>query len=176
MSALVKWLASDILVSGVFPTSVSEEDAKPEDRKKDLSKADFEGDIDNEIEPNFLIGYTTIDASKYTEYGMTSYVMPEVIPVVKKVCIPTIDWLRNHLGEASEIAIRSYGLNDQNANYIDVQVFMDMIRDRASVDIIVSDPQYKVGIELIKALEIISKSDAESLLALGNHTPSWTED
>lgn len=95
---------------------------------------------------------------------------PDEEPEKPILAINTREWLRSHLGTAAEMATRAYGLDSANAQYIQVQVFMEAIRDRMGDVLYVSDDDYKNGVSLIYSVGIIDQDNAERLLALGGHT------
>jgi len=92
----------------------------------------------------------------------------------------TLGWLRNELGTSAEMAARAYGLDSANSQCIQVQVFMEAIRDRIGDVLIVSDSDYEAGIRLIHLVGIlgtdqgdpdsVSDAEAERLLTLGGFT------
>lgn len=84
--------------------------------------------------------------------------------------IDTLVWLREHLGEDAETACRLYAITDSNVYCRQVQVFMDIVRDRVGDKIIVTDLSYKQGVLLLEVAGLISTAKANALLALGNHT------
>jgi len=135
---------------------------------KGENSALFDIDYSGLVSSGDVIGY----AADYTGESGTevweTWVDPDAEPEV--ISYPTLDWLRNELGESAEFATRAYGLDASKPNYIDVHVFMDAIRDRINDNLIVSDAQYKAGIELIHAVGMIDQTKAEVLLALGGHT------
>lgn len=98
----------------------------------------------------------------------SSFKKPNPVPEVIKY--PTLSWIRNALTDKYEAQCRAYGLNPDNPNYIEVQVFMDMIRDRINEYLILSDLDYKQGILLIEAVGIFDSEKADQMLALGGHT------
>lgn len=83
------------------------------------------------------------------------------------IAIPTIDWLRDHLGEDAEYAARV--IADSNSG---IKAFIQMIDTRMNDDLIVSDPLYETGILLLESSGAINDTngDVTDLLALGGYT------
>lgn len=138
-----------------------------------LTHADFKGSVDNEAAPDLYVGIFLGDPATIASYGMSAFSYPPKAP--PEVRIPTLDWLRDHLGGAAELAAREYAGGASATSAVErrrVDAFMTAVDVRAQDELIVSDIDYAIGIVALFAPAMIDRAKAEYLLNLGGHDPA----
>lgn len=99
---------------------------------------------------------------------VSHYLLPEEAADTN-ISISTVTWLRDHLsGVEEKIRLYSKGQGQYAKN---VTVFMEMIRDRAGTNLIVSDGDYASGIATLFKAKLVDLTKAIELLQLGEHDP-----
>lgn len=105
------------------------------------------------------------------QYNPDEFAEPEQPAINTAVTVPTIDWLRDHFTTESERKAKMY-VAERHTYANQVGVFMDMVKDRMSVNLRISDEDYADGIVLVYSVGIVEGEHAQELLELGGHNPS----